>query len=89
MMTSRHPQRTLRDAVLDQEEPLTDLQAVLAALDLIASGDRGIDKDDMNGLRLLTKYARELANTLRQSWKAAVECFDAHDEADGTPSDGG
>ena len=73
--------------MLDQEEPLTDLQAVLAALDLIASGNQGIEKDDMIGLRLLTRYARELADSLRQSWKASIERDEPHGEADETPSD--
>ena len=73
-MTARHrPRQALRGALLDQEEALGDLQAVLVALDLIASGHDGIGQDDMAGLRITIRYARDIAAALRRSWRDAVE----------------
>ncbi len=63
----------LRDAVLDLEEPLADLRSALAALDLIASGAAGIERDDMVGLRYVAKQARELADATHRRWRMVVD----------------
>ena len=63
----------LRDALLAQEGPLSDLQAILSALDLIASASQGIERDDMIGLRIVTRYAKDIAHALHRSWRNAVE----------------
>ena len=89
MTEQDRPRTALRRALLDQEETLSDLRAVLVALDLIASVDDGIDHADMIGLRITIKHARELSETLRRSWRDAVARVGGRIHADAAPLDPG
>ncbi len=62
--------RPLFEFVLDLEEGLMDLQDVLAALDLVASGcaPQGIEAQDMRGLVYLAKQARTLSARVKLGW---------------------
>ncbi len=76
----------LMDAFLAQEEPLSDLRALLSALDLIASASQGIEKADMIGLRIVTRYAKDIAHALHQSWKVTLDCAEADPRLDEDPA---
>ncbi len=78
---------SVQEALLAQEAPLSDLQAILSALDLIASASQGIERDDMNGLRIVTRYAKEIASALHHSWKNAIESSGQVLSPDGSSAD--
>ena len=63
----------IREAMLDQEENLSDLRAALAALPLMASTPDGIEADDMAGLLFVTRRARALAGSLHRVWRDGLE----------------
>ena len=63
----------IREAMLDQEEDLSDLRAALAALSLMASTPDGIEADDMPGLLFVTRRARALAGSLHRAWRDGLE----------------
>ena len=77
MTPGRRSRGELRDAMLeqtlDQEEKLVDLRAALAALTVMASASGGIQPDDMPGLRYVARGGRDLADSLHQAWRGAVE----------------
>lgn len=73
MTARRDVRRACHDALLDQEETLSDLRAALAALHLIASASESMEKDEMVGLRHVTGGARELAAALHRSWNEALD----------------
>ena len=70
--------RSLPGMLLDLELPLTELQDIIVALDLIASGSllNGIDSDDMQGLKAVTRHARELSDRLRTAWSQILKQVD-------------
>ena len=72
MTVRRRSRRALLDALLAEEETLSDLRAALVALSLIASAAEGIEKDDLVGLRFVTRAARDLADAIHRSWQDAV-----------------
>ena len=73
-MTRRRTTRDiLRDAMLNQEQDLYDLRAALAALTVMASAPNGIETDDMAGLYLVARSARDLAGSLHHVWRDTIE----------------
>jgi hypothetical protein len=69
----RPAEADLRGAVLDIEEPLANLRSALAALDLIAAGGAGIERDDMVGLRYVARQARELGDATHRRWRRVLD----------------